>query len=125
MRIEGYLTDEAVLAELGTRLERARLDRNLTQRQLAADGGVQRKVVQRIEAGESVTLTSLIRILRALGLLEALDQLVPEPAPRPIDLLRLHGKTRRRASGRRVRRERPGGETAPWHWGDEAPASGP
>ncbi len=122
MRIEQYLTDEAVLAELGSRLERARLDRNLTQLELAAEGGVQRKVVQRIEAGEPVKLTSLIRILRALGLLEALDQLVPEPAPRPIDLLKLHGKTRKRASGRRVRREPADGDTAPWHWGDEAPA---
>jgi transcriptional regulator with XRE-family HTH domain len=122
MKIERYLTDGAVLAELGTRLERARLDRNLTQRELAAESGVQRKVVQRIEAGEPVKVTSLIRVLRALGLLEALDQLVPEPTPSPIDLLKLHGKNRKRASGRRLRREPPHGETAPWHWGDETPA---
>ena len=124
MKIEQYLTDEAVLTELGTRLERARLERNLTQRELAAEGGVQRKVVQRMEAGEPVKLTSLIRVLRALGLLEALDRLVPEPTPSPIDLLKLHGRTRKRASGRRVRREPPTGETAPWQWGDERPAPG-
>ena len=124
MKIEQYLTDEAVLTELGTRLERARLERNLTQRELAAEGGVQRKVVQRMEAGEPVKLTSLIRVLRALGLLEALDRLVPEPTPSPIDLLKLHGRTRKRASGRRMRREPPTGETAPWQWGDERPAPG-
>jgi transcriptional regulator with XRE-family HTH domain len=122
MRIEQYLTDEAVLAELGTRLERARLERNLTQLELAAEGGIQRKVVQRIEAGEPVKITSLIRVLRALGLLEALDRLVPEPTPSPIDLLKLQGRTRKRASGRRVRRKPPDGEAAPWHWGDERPA---
>ena len=75
MKVERYLTDEAVLSELGARLERTRLERNLTQRELAAEAGVERKAVQRIEAGESVKLTSFIRVLRALGLLDALDRL--------------------------------------------------
>ncbi len=133
MRIASYLTDEAVLSELGARLERHRLERNLTQRELAAWAGVERKAVQRIEAGEAVKLTSFLRVLRALGLLDALDQLVPEPLPSPIELLKLRGKERRRASGERggrVRgrrasapqgRQRPA-QGAPWHWGDEGPA---
>jgi transcriptional regulator with XRE-family HTH domain len=124
MRIDGYLTDEAVLAELGARLERVRLERNLTQRDLAAAAGVQRKVIQRIEGGAPVNLTSAIRILRALGLLDALEELVPEPTPSPIDLLKLHGKSRKRASGRRSKRGAPDGEGAPWRWGDERPAAG-
>lgn len=101
MKIEGYLTDDAVLGELGARLERTRLERNLSQRELAAEAGVERKAVQRIEAGEPVKLTSFIRVLRALGLLDALDELVPEPLASPIELLKLHGKRRRRASGAR------------------------
>jgi transcriptional regulator with XRE-family HTH domain len=124
MRIDGYLTDEAVLAELGARLERVRLERNLTQRDLAAAAGVQRKVIQRIEGGAPVNLTSLIRTLRALGLLDTLDRLLPEPAPSPIDLLKLRGKSRKRASGRRSKRGAPGGEAGPWQWGDERPAAG-
>jgi transcriptional regulator with XRE-family HTH domain len=131
MRIQEYLTDDAVLAELGTRLERTRLERNLSQRELAAEAGVERKAVQRIEAGEPVKLTSFIRVLRALGLLDALDQLVPEPLPSPIELLKLHGKRRRRASGARRKggktppaaKGKPGEDaTAPWRWGDETPA---
>lgn len=120
MKIEAHLPDQAVLIELGARLAQVRLTRNLTQEALAGESGVNRKVLQRIEAGEAVNVTSLIRVLRALGLLEAIDLLVPEPSPRPIDLLKLHGKARRRASGRRRKRER-GGEARPWHWGDEAP----
>ena len=119
MKINGYLTDEAVLAELGSRLERTRLERNLTQRELAIEAGVERKALQRIEAGESVKLTSLIRVLRALGLLDALDRLVPEPVPSPIELLKLHGRSRRRASGERLRSAPARGQTAPWRWGDE------
>jgi putative transcriptional regulator len=134
MEITPNLTDEAVLKELGTRLERTRLERNLTQRELAEEAGVERKAVQRLEAGESVRLTSFLRVLRALELLESLDQLLPEPVPSPIELLRLHGRERRRASGsRRGRRPRTGGggQSPPagatrqdqgsvgWSWGDE------
>lgn len=123
VKIGGLLTDEAVLSELGERLERVRLERNLTQRQLASEAGVERKAVQRIEAGSSVKLTSLIRVLRALGLLDALDRLVQEPVPSPIELLKLRGKSRQRASG--VRRKRaPEGDRAQWHWGDEKPGDG-
>jgi putative transcriptional regulator len=123
MKIQRNLTDEVVLSELGARLERTRLERNLTQRELAAEAGVERKALQRIEAGEPVKITSLIRVLRALGLLEGLDQLVPEPTPSPIELLERHGNVRRRASGRR-RAARAREQTGPWQWGDEGPVGG-
>jgi putative transcriptional regulator len=86
VRIDQNLTDEAVLSELGRRLERTRLERSLTQRELAGEAGVERKAVQRIEGGETVKLTSLIRVLRALELLDALDRLVAEPIPAQIEL---------------------------------------
>jgi transcriptional regulator with XRE-family HTH domain len=133
VKIEGYLTDDAVLSELGARLERTRLERNLSQRELAEEAGVERKAVQRIEAGEPVQLTSFIRALRALGLLDALDALVPEPLASPIELLKLRGKRRRRASGARGKRlraapagkrESPEDTNVPWRWGDETPAAG-
>jgi transcriptional regulator with XRE-family HTH domain len=124
VKIERYMTDEAVLSELGERLERTRLERNLTQRELASEAGVERKAVQRIEAGESVKLISLIRVLRALGLLDALDQLVQQPLPSPIELLKLHGKSRRRASGKRHKKTPDMDKAAPWHWGDETPGGG-
>jgi transcriptional regulator with XRE-family HTH domain len=124
MKIHGYLTDEAVLSELGARLERTRLERNLTQRELAGEAGVERKAVQRIEAGESVKLVSLIRVLRALELLDALDRLVPEPVASPIELLSLHGRSRRRASGERRKSVPPPREATSWRWGDETPSGG-
>ena len=119
MRIDSALTDAAVLSELGTRLERTRLERNLTQRALAEEAGVERKVVQHLEAGDPTKLISLIRVLRGLGLLDALDRLVPEPLPSPIELLRLQGRERKRASGARGRTQEP--PATPWRWGDDAP----
>ena len=118
MQIQAGLTDEAVLAELGRRLERARLERNLTQQELAREAGLERKAVQRIEGGETVKVVSLIRVLRALGLLEGLDRLVPDTGPSPIELLQLRGAERQRATGTRKRSN--ANAAKPWRWGDEA-----
>jgi transcriptional regulator with XRE-family HTH domain len=122
MRITPYLTDDAVLAEVGARLEAMRLARNLSQQEVASQGGVARKAVQRLESGQPITTTNLVRVLRSLGLSDALDQLVPEPLPNPVDLLKLHGKARKRASGQRRKRAPESGEPRAWRWGDEPPA---
>jgi transcriptional regulator with XRE-family HTH domain len=116
MRIEQQLTDEAVLRELGERLSRLRLQRNLTQAQLADEAGVERKAILRAEAGEPIQLLTLIRMLRALGRLGALEALVPQLQPSPIELLELRGHARQRARPTTGQR----GEGAePWRWGDE------
>lgn len=122
MKIESNSPDDVVLGELGQRLARTRLERNLTQERLASDAGVSKRTVERLEAGEAIKSNSLIRVLRALGQLEALDRLVPEPLPSPVERVRLQGRRRRRAANPRSDRE---GESAePWRWGDE-PADAP
>jgi transcriptional regulator with XRE-family HTH domain len=108
-------SDEATLAELGERIARMRLNRNLTQADLAAEAGVSLRTLQRLEGGESTQLVNLIRTLRALALLDNLDALVPAPAASPLQQVRTGGKERRRASPRSETR-RP---QAPWTWGDE------
>jgi len=115
MKIEALLTDEAILAELGGRLARRRLELQLTQEMLAEQAGISKRTVERIETGATTQISSIIRILRVLGLLDRLETLVPEAGPRPMDLLKLKGKVRKRASGKR----KPTDEI-PWKWGDEA-----
>jgi transcriptional regulator with XRE-family HTH domain len=120
MNIDSQLTDDAVLAELGGRLAALRLGRNLTQLQLAARAGVGRSVIQNVERGGSVTTANLVRLLRELELLDALDRLVPQPAPSPVAELKLRGQTRRRAAGSRGGAGRPDDRDRPWRWGDES-----
>ncbi len=118
MSFENLNTDEYLLAELGKRLARQRLDMGVTQADLAFEAGISKRTLERIEAGETVQITSILRVLRALHLVPHLDALVPKAGPRPMDILRsMQGKQRQRApsSKSRVVRERP----AAWRWGDE------
>ncbi|MNE49544.1 hypothetical protein D3C80_1440710 [compost metagenome] len=48
------------------------------------------------------TLINLIAVLRALGELERLSSLLEEVQPSPLQILRMEGKKRRRASGSRI-----------------------
>jgi hypothetical protein len=73
--------------------------------------------VEHVEAGHETKLSSLIRALRVLGLLDGMQRLVPEPLPSPIERAKLAGKPRQRASGG-VPPE-PTASPHPWRWGDE------
>jgi len=114
--ITNIMPDEAILAELGARLARYRVDANLTQQVLADQAGVAKRTLERIEAGEPSQLPSLIRILRVLNLLDLLDAAVPAPAPRPMALLRNQHKPRQRA--RKPDTAKPV-DPVKWVWGDE------
>lgn len=117
MKLVPDLTDEAILEELGRRLARRRIELELTQAELARVAGIGKRTLERIEAGGSSQMSSLIRVLRALGLIVRLEQLLPEGGPRPMELLEARRSERRRASPKR--RARSATPTA-WVWGDES-----
>ncbi|NTW69857.1 MAG: helix-turn-helix domain-containing protein, partial [Chlorobiaceae bacterium] len=64
MKIEGLLSDEAILGELGKRLAQRRLELQLTQEMLAEQAGVSKRTVERVEAGATAQMSTMIRILR-------------------------------------------------------------
>ena len=117
MKIESQQTDESILLELGDRLANARLERNLTQAALAEQAGVAKRTIERLESGEVAThLSGFLRVCRALGLLERFDALLPEPKPGPMAQLKLYGRKRQRAAGKRGAAEKP----KQWTWGEQA-----
>jgi len=116
MKISKLLADDAILAEIGERISSRRLDLQLTQAEVAEQAGIAKRTLERIEAGHSAQMSSLIRLLRVLDGLPGLDGLIPEAGPRPMDLLKRKGKVRQRASKRRPS-DQPG---KPWTWGDES-----
>jgi len=117
MKLTKAHSDEAVLRELGNRLAALRLVRNLTQAALAQEAGVSKRTVERLESGEvAARLSGLVRVCRALGLIDRLDALVPPVTAGPVDQLKLAGRRRQRAS--RPRRSA-AAKTRNWTWGDE------
>jgi transcriptional regulator with XRE-family HTH domain len=101
-----------VEAEIGRRLESMRLAQNISQTDLAAEAGVSRRTITRLENGGGISVETLIRIMRALGIENRLAALLPDPGLRPIDRVRLKGKQRQRA------RPTARTETGEWAWGD-------
>lgn len=116
MNISKLMTDDAILSEIGKRIARYRLDKQLTQAALAEQAGVSKRTVERVEAGASVQLTTVIRILRVLELLQGIDNMISEPPTRPMDLLKHKGKVRQRATSIHGKAKNP----AKWSWGDES-----
>jgi len=104
---------EALQRDLGRRLEALRLGRNIQQSQLANEAGVSRRTITRLESGQSVSVDTLLRVMRALGLSSRLATLLPEPSVQPIERVRLKSRERKRASARK----QPATET--WTWADD------
>jgi putative transcriptional regulator len=92
------MSDKAILKEVGRRLRRRRLDKNLTQQRLADLAGLSRATISDLERGAPAGVLTLIQILRALGGLEELDAFLPEPGPSPLQLAKMKGRERQRAS---------------------------
>ncbi len=121
MKITNEATDQAIFQELGARLAKVRLEKNLTQAQLAAEAGISKRTLERLEAGAvAAQLSALVRVCRALDLLSNLDALLPDTGPGPIALLKMGGRMRRRASPANRTpnaRNEPPPSAGTWTWG--------
>jgi transcriptional regulator with XRE-family HTH domain len=86
-------------AELGRRLRALRLDRQLTQQELADRANVSLGAVKHLEQGSGATTTTLAKVLHALGQEGWIDALAPPTAAfSPLELLE-----QRRGAARRER----------------------
>lgn len=108
-------TDDTLLQELGLRLSRYRIEAGFTQAELAYEAGISKRTLERMEAGSSTQLSSLVRVLRALALVDHLDALIPDTVPSPMKELMGTEHVRKRAS-----RKKSPTPLGPWTWGDES-----
>lgn len=118
--MKGAYTDDAVLVEIGHKLQRERLNQNLSQETLAELAGVSRKTITNLENGAGGTIGTLVAVLRGMNKIAALDAFLPDPGVSPIQLMKLEGKVRQRASGKRKQAnsdlvKEPGEK---WEWDD-------
>lgn len=93
------LSDRYIEQELGNRLKALRLQKNITQKDLAEATTLSLNSIKSIESGRG-KLSTLIAVLRELEALDQLDNFIPEVSISPLQLARMHGRVRKRASGK-------------------------
>ena len=98
-----FKTPEELQIDLGERLRRLRLSRNIDQRETAGKAGILEKALRNLEFGNGSTVETLLRTLKALGYERGIEMLAPETTVDPLALLH-SAKPRQRV--RRPRKQR-------------------
>jgi len=89
MREIAFMTPRELQIALGERVRRLRLARNRDQRATADKAGISEKALRNLETGRGSTVETLLRTLKALDCLQAIEMLAPEVTVDPLALL--HG----------------------------------
>ena len=98
------LADAMILSRIGNKLRTVRLKQNITQQTLAEEAGVSLSSIKKIEKGEIGSFDSWLRVLRTLGKLDILQELVDEEELSPSEYYEwVHSSVshmRKRAAGK-------------------------
>lgn len=105
------------IQEIGRQLEQLRLSKNLSQSVTASEAGVSRRTITRMEAGETVSLDTFVRVLKVYGVADRLASLFPLNNVRPIERTKLGGKQRKRAS--KIKKTTTKSNDKTWSWADD------
>ena len=101
------LSDKGIAQELGHRIKALRLRKNITQEELAESATLSVNAIKSLESGRG-KLSTLIAVLRELSALDQLDNFIPETVISPLQLAKMQGKLRERASGYRQNKKSQG-----------------
>ncbi|HWQ47182.1 MAG TPA: helix-turn-helix domain-containing protein [Longilinea sp.] len=108
-----YANSDQIEKAICERIKKTRLLRNWSRDRLAQESGVSSRTIARLEEGAGVTFDTIIRVMIAMRIQENLLVLFPDPSIRPIEMLEMKGKERKKASKRKE------DDPAPWTWGPE------
>lgn len=110
-----YYNTDAALEEIGLRITRERIRQKLTQAELAKEAGIGKRTLERLENGDTVQLTSFLRVLKALDLMDQLIGLLPDPQPTPMQLVENATEEPQRV----YKKRKPEPAPEPWAWGED------
>ena len=92
------MTDAVVVKTLCQSIKQMRLNKNMSQDELAERSGISRITISRMETGKAINLLTFVQILRALENLELLNYLNIEPEVSPMMVMEERAKYRKKAS---------------------------
>jgi len=90
------MSDAAIVQQIGNYVKYERQQQNKTQEQLSESAGLNRWTISQIENGESISLTSLLRILRVLDRLPVLNNFEYSDEISPLEYAKLKKKQKQR-----------------------------
>ena len=95
------MSDRALAEHIGSFIKHHRLEQNKTQEVLARAAGISRSTLSLLERGETVTLSTLIQVLRVLDQLHIMDIFTVQQTISPLILARMEKEKRKRARGKK------------------------
>jgi transcriptional regulator with XRE-family HTH domain len=100
------LTNREIALALARRIRGYRVGMGISQRDLAERGGISLTSLSRFEQTGAITLNNLISVLRSLGVVDRVRELIPEhQSPSPLELLDASRQLRGNMSPTRARRK--------------------
>jgi transcriptional regulator with XRE-family HTH domain len=91
------MSDKALAEYIGVFVRHHRMEQNKTQEELAAAAGISRSTLSLLERGETVTVATLIQVLRVLDQLSVLIAFEVRETLSPLALAKLQKEKRLRA----------------------------
>ena len=96
------MSEKALVGQIAAFVKHHRLEQNKSQEQLANAAGISRSTLSLLERGETVTLATLIQVLRVLDLLHIMDEFTVEQSISPLVLAKMERNKRKRAGSRKL-----------------------
>lgn len=90
-------SDKSLLAQIGEYIRHHRLKINRTQTEVAKDADISRSTLSLLERGETVTTTTLIKVLRVLNELSVMDAFFVQQEISPLAVIEAQKKEKQRA----------------------------
>lgn len=91
------MSDSALAKHIGVFVRHHRMEKMKTQQQLAIEAGISRSTLSLLERGETVTLATLIQVIRVLDQLHIMDVFTVNLSPSPLELVKLQRNKRQRS----------------------------
>ena len=101
------MSDDMFIKSIGSFIKHHRLERNLTQKSLSEQAGINRSTLYELELGRRCQLITLIQLLRTLDLLHVLKEFQIKNELSPIQLAELEMKKRKRATSKKTTKDKP------------------
>ncbi len=99
------MSDKVLAENIGSFIRHHRMEQNKTQDELAAAAGISRSTLSLLERGETVTVNTLIQVLRVLDQLSVLSAFEVRETLSPLALAKLQKEKRQRARSKSKRDE--------------------